>query len=225
MSSRQGAAMICTPNGQPDERDRLGVDADIGAHRQFDAVEHEIHLAQFRRDARRRRRDDGVDRLEQFEDARAIPAAEFLRAIDQRSRHHRAGDQAIAHRGIEILRALAQAIEMQRGAFGCGDDIGRGARTGGLGNLDGLRYSKRLRHLRNGLGCLRKHVVLEIAASDRDPEVADALRQMRRRGLDRARRACGIIGIHALHRVIGQRQIGDAARERAEMVEAENKRK
>ena len=44
MSSRQGAAMICTLTGigsinrdgrhrQPDERDRLGMDADIGAHR------------------------------------------------------------------------------------------------------------------------------------------------------------------------------------------------
>jgi len=29
---------------QSDKRDRLGVYADIGAHRQFDAVEHEIHL-------------------------------------------------------------------------------------------------------------------------------------------------------------------------------------
>ena len=45
--------MICTPigigssgtgtatTGKPDEGNRLGVDADIGAHRQFDAVEHE----------------------------------------------------------------------------------------------------------------------------------------------------------------------------------------
>ena len=72
----------------------------------------------------------------------AIPAAEFLRAVDQRRRHHRAGDQAIAHRRIEIVRALAQAVEMQRGAFGGGDDVGRGAGARGFGDFDRLAWHR-----------------------------------------------------------------------------------
>ena len=71
---------------QADEGYRLGVDADIGAHRQFDAVEHEGLLPEFWRDAGRRRRDDHIDRFENLQHLRAVPAAKFLRAIDKRCR-------------------------------------------------------------------------------------------------------------------------------------------
>ena len=43
--------------------------------------------------------------------------------------------------------------------------------------------------------------------------------------LGRAGRARGVIGIGSLHRIIGQREIADAARERAEMIEAGDERK
>ncbi len=188
--------MICTPIGigsqrdrhrdhrQADEGDRLGVDADIGAHRQFDAVEHEGRLPEFRRDAGRRRRDDHVDRLEQLQHLRAIPAAEFLRAVDQRRRHHRARQQAVAHRRIEIVRPLAQPVEMQRGALGGGDDIGRGAGARGFGNLDRRCGAERLCDAGDGFDGFREHVLLEIAAGDRDPQAADVLRQQRAHRLD-----------------------------------------
>ena len=121
---------------QPDEGYRLGVDADIGPHRQLDAVEHEVHLTEFRRHAGRRRRDDHVDGLEQLQHLGAIPAAEFLRAVHQRCRNHGAGQQPVAHRRIEIAWPLAQPIEMQRGAFAGGDDIGGGAGARGFGDFD-----------------------------------------------------------------------------------------
>ena len=127
------------------------MDPDIGAYRQFDAVEHESHLPEFRRDAGRRRRDDDIDRPESFQHLRPIPAAEFLRAVDKGRRHHRAGQQAVTHRRIEIVRALAQPIEMQRGAFGGGDDIGRGAGARGLGNFDHPGRAERLCHPGDGL--------------------------------------------------------------------------
>ena len=66
----------------------------------------------------------------------AIPAAEFLRLDHQRGRHHGAGDQPVAHRGIEVARARAQAIEMQRRALGGGDHKGGGAGALGFGKLD-----------------------------------------------------------------------------------------
>src|SRR5262249_50612697 len=64
---------------QADERDRLGVDAEIGAHGKLDAVEHEGLLADGGRGARRRRREHGVDMSKQGEHLLAIPTAEFLR--------------------------------------------------------------------------------------------------------------------------------------------------
>ena len=108
----------------------------IRPHRQFDAVEHEGLLADLGRGAGRGRRQNRVAPLEQFEHALAIPAAEILRLHDRCRRHHGAGDQPVAHGGVEIARLRAQAFEMQRGAFGGGDDIGRGAGAGGFGNFD-----------------------------------------------------------------------------------------
>ena len=54
---------------------------------------------------------------------------------------------------------------------------------------------------------------------------ADVLRQQRAHRLDRARAARGIVGVGTLHRVIGQREIADTARERAEMIETRHERK
>jgi hypothetical protein len=229
MSSRQGAAMICTPIGigdrQPDKGNRLGVDTDIGAHRKLDAVEHEGRLPEFWRDAGRCRREDDVDRLEQFQHLRAIPAAEFLRAVDQRCRDHRARQQAVAHRWIEIARTPAQAIEMQRGALGSGDDIGGGTCACGLRDFDRARNSERPGDAGDGLDSLGKNTLLEISAGDRNPQAPDVLRKQRTHRLGEPRRAGCVLRVGSLHRVIGQREIRDIARERAEMIEAVDERK
>ena len=67
---------------------------------------------------------------------------------------------------------------------------------------------------------LGEDVVLEIAAGDRDPQTADVLRRATACRLDRPRRAGRIVRIGPLHRVIGEREIADRARERPEMIEA-----
>src|SRR5271168_3676357 len=87
---------------QADEGNRLGVDAEIGAHRHFGVAEPEGFLTDQRRDARRRRRQNGVDLGKQFQHFGAIPAAEFLRLDNQRRRRHGAGDQPVAYGGIVI---------------------------------------------------------------------------------------------------------------------------
>ena len=69
-----------TGDGQPDEGNRLRVDAEIGPHRQFDSAELERLLTDQRRRARRRRRQDRVDILEQLQHFALIPASELLRA-------------------------------------------------------------------------------------------------------------------------------------------------
>ena len=121
------------------------MDADIGAHRQFDAVEREIHLT--RVSARRRalpargsRRPTGTA---------PAPWRDTSGGISARLSTNGAGIiapamQPVAHRRIEIVRTLAQPVEMQRGAFGGGDDIGRGAGARGFGDLDGARRAQRL---------------------------------------------------------------------------------
>ena len=121
MSSRQGAAMICTPIGigssgigtatTGNPMNEIGwvwmpILARTGSSTPSST---KVFLADLRRHAGRRRRDDHIDRLEQLQHLRAIPAAEFLRPVDQGGRHHGAGDQPVAHRRIEIVRALCAA--------------------------------------------------------------------------------------------------------------------
>ena len=140
-SSRHGAAITCTPIGsgfkrhrhgndrQADERDRLRVDADVGPQRHLLAVEHEGLLPDQRRDAGRRRREDDVD---------------LSNSSSTRSRYQRrnfcawttsaAGTIAPAisrsrTAGSKSLGAAAQPVEMQRRAFGRGDDVAGGARA------------------------------------------------------------------------------------------------
>ena len=108
--------------------------------------------------------------LEQLQHLGAVPAAEFLRAVDQRRRDHRARQQPVAHRRIEIVRPPAQPIEMQRGAFGGGDDIGGGAGARGFGNFDRARGAERLGDAGDGLDRFGENVVLEISAGNGDPQ-------------------------------------------------------
>ena len=115
---------------QADEGDRLRVNAEIGAHRQFVVAEHERLLADQRRRARRRRRQDGVDLVEQLQHLVAIPAAEFLRlAPTSDAGDHGAGDQPVAHGGSKSCGARAQPVQMQAGALAGGDDEGGRARA------------------------------------------------------------------------------------------------
>ena len=104
--------------------------------------------------------------LEQPQHRIAKPAAEFLRLRHPGGGHHRAGDQPIAHVGIEVARLRAQTMEMQGSTFGCGDDIGRGTRARGLGQFDLLamhRVQLQLRPMRRApldqrrRGNIRRH--------------------------------------------------------------------
>ena len=127
-------------------------------------------------------REDGVDLREQLEHALAIPAAEFLRLVDQRRRHHGASDQAVAHRRIEVVRARAQPVEVERRALGRGDDIGRGARARGLGDFDlALGTERRGDAIERGAR-FGKRALAEIAAGDRDAQPSRPRSSSRRDG-------------------------------------------
>ena len=67
-----------------------------------------------RRAARRRRRKDDIDVSKSLCACVAQPAAEFLRLDDPGAGQHGAGEEPVAHIGIEIRRARPQPIEMQR---------------------------------------------------------------------------------------------------------------
>ena len=174
---------------QPDERNRLGVEAEVRAHRQVDAGELEGLLADRGRGARRCRRQDRIDALEQLAHFGLIPAAEFLRLDGERSRHHGGGDETVAHRRIEIVRALAHALEMQARAFDRGDQIGGRARERGLRNLDLVIGMQRRGDAVERDMRFRKQAFLEIAARDRDAQtVGAALERLGGRLDPRARR-------------------------------------
>ena len=106
-----------------------------------------------------------------------------------------------------------------------GDDIGGGAGARGFGDFDDARGAERPGDAGDGLDGFGENVVLKISAGDRDPQTADVLRQQRRHRLGGPGRARRVVRIRSLHRVIGQREIADVARERAEMIEAEDERK
>ena len=181
--------MICTPIGsgverhrhrhhrQADERDRLRVDAEIRPHRQLDAVEH-------RRSAGRccgavqgvaGARID-VDALEQLQHLRRDTSggisAPSRPAAPGPWRRRSAGR---APPGSKSCGARAQAIEMQRRAFGRGDDDRR------------RRARARLRESRSRASApsalatrstaaqrLGRRAAAEIAAGDRDAQAVDA---------------------------------------------------
>ena len=82
--------------------------------------------------------------LNSFKHARAIPAAEILRFHHQRRWDHSAGEQAVAYRRVKFVRPVAQAVEMQRRAFGGGDHIGCGTGAPRLGNFDLAARAERL---------------------------------------------------------------------------------
>ena len=138
----------------------------------------------------------------------------------------RAGDQPVAHVGIEIVRRVAQAVQMQRGAFGSGDDIGSGARPCGFGQFDlphapsaagdAVQRGQRLRRRRPRGNSRRRRRCAD--PDDASRAVTDQL--VRHRDRCRPDRADP-----ALHGVVGQRQIGGAARQRTKMVEARDERK
>ena len=117
---------------QADEGDRLGVEAEIGAHRQLDAAQLHHDLAELGRGAGRGRRQDDVDLVEQLLHLGAIVAAETLRLDVPGAGQQRARHEALARVGIEILRPRPEARQMELAALDGGDDIGGRARRGGL---------------------------------------------------------------------------------------------
>ena len=109
---------------------------------------------------------------------------------------------------------------MQRGAFGRGDQVGRRPRAGRLRDRDAAVRAQRAGDLLDGGKRLRVAPLREIASGHRDAKVRDAPVEIRGRGLGRARRGGGILGIGPLQGVVGQGEISGRARHRAEMVEA-----
>ncbi len=194
---------------QADERDRLGVDADIGAHRQFDAVEHEIHLAQLRRGAGRRRRDDHVDVLEQP----PAPARDTSGGISARGRpaapapwRPRSAGRAPPDRSRSArVRRRSRCSEAPSVV---GDDVGR--RTGAA-------RPRAARSIVVAPSALATRATASSASETRSAgssrrrrrcgRSADAPRAARVAGSIGAGRARGIVGIRPLHGVVGQREV------------------
>ena len=146
-SSRQGAAISCTPIGscgwQPQtgtaqtgrpmneigcvSRPRLG----RAGRRRPPIVSHSVPIAGATR--RRRRRDQHVDLAEQLGRAQREPAAQALRLQHPGGRQQRAGEEAVARQRLEVGGAAAQVGQVQGAALGVGDQEGGGARPRGLG--------------------------------------------------------------------------------------------
>ena len=125
-------------------------------------------------------RDDHVHRLEQLR----APSRDTSGGISARDRPRGAGTIAPAIRrsrtaGSKSFGAFAQAIEMQRRAFGGGDDVGRGAGARGLGNFDRRVWRRAPWRRARRPRCLRENVLLEIAAGNRDPQAGDPCDQQR----------------------------------------------
>ena len=117
-----------------------------------------------------------------------------------------------------------QPLEMQRRALDHGDEIGGRARPLRLGEFDGALGLQRGGDAVDRLEGRRLARSREIAAEPRDAKVRDAViegERRRQRG-DVGLRRIGFVA--AEHRVVGQREIGDAAGERAEVIEARDER-
>ena len=128
-------------------------------------------------------------------------------------------DQAIAHCGVKIVGPRAQPVEMKRSAFTSRDDVSGSPGTRRFRNFNRTAGAKRFRNATDRFGRLREDVFLEIAAGHRNSQIADALGERRQCGLDRPRRAGRIARIRPLHRIIGEREIADRAREWTDMIE------
>ena len=124
-------------------------------------------------------------------------------------REHRPGDQAVAHRRVEILRPGAQAVEMEGGALGRGDQVGR--RPGAV-RLPGIstvpRRAEGLGDARHRRERLRIAAAGEVAARHRDPQAADAGIQARQDRLRRPGRRHRVVRVGTLHRVVGEGEVG-----------------
>src|SRR5580700_10147872 len=98
---------------QPDERQRLGIDADERARRNGDAVDLDRLLADLRRRARGRRSEQDVDIAEQRQHLLAIPAPETLRALHPESRNQSASQETVAGHRVEILRPRLEVRKVE----------------------------------------------------------------------------------------------------------------
>ena len=119
--------MICTPTGrplevherhghhrQPDEADRLRVEPDIRACRHFDPAQLHGFLADERRDVRRRRAPAAHRPSEQAAPPLPRTSGETAaRAPEYRRRQQRAGEEAVARRGIEIVRRGTSGVRRE----------------------------------------------------------------------------------------------------------------
>ena len=183
----------------------------IGAHRQLDAVEHRTSAGRSPARCRASPAPGSTSTSSNsFSTSRAIPAAEFLRLDDQRGRHHGAGDQPVAHRrDRNRRRACAGGRDAARAPSVAVMTIGGRARARGFGNLDLALAPQRLGDARRPRRSASGNApLLEIAAGDRDAQAVDAARRASARvGSTGAVGADRIVGIAALHGVVGEREV------------------
>ncbi len=130
-----------------------------------------------RRDAGRGRRDQHVHRLEGARGAAREPVAHALCAHHPRRRDERVGEEAVARHRVEVLRARAQVVQVQRAAFAAGDQEGGRARALDLGQLDQPRRAERLRHRVDGGQRLGLRHLAEPAAEHADAQPGGAARR------------------------------------------------
>ena len=154
----------------------------------------------------------------------AIPAAELLRLDHERPRHHRPGDEPVAHGRLEIRARVRRRSRCRARALAGRDDEGGGAGARGLRDLDLAGDAERLGDLGHRGQRLGRGAAPEIAAGDGDAQAADAGLERRQRRLGGPLGADGVLGVVALHGVVGERQVARGARQRPHMIEARHER-
>ena len=190
---------------------------------QLAAGDGDRRLPDPRRAARGRRRDQQADIAERLPHLRLKHRTVALRLQHRGGGEQGARQQPVARRRIELARAGAQRFEMQVPARRAGQD-----ERGGAGLFRPWKRASRGRAERFGDRChrrqgLRVGVVGKPAVEHRDvcPE------WLGERWRDRGHRPLGageIAAIVALDRVVDRRQISDAARKRAEVIEIVDER-
>ena len=114
---------------------------------------------------------------------------------------------------------------MKRAALRRRDDIGGGAGALGFRKFDFVRNAERGGNAIKRGSRLGERAGAEVAAGNRDAQALAAARNERLNRFDGTVHADRIIGIVALHGVVGQRKIARTSRQRADVIEARDERK
>ena len=229
--------MTCTPigmtpacgtgtatTGSPINEIGWVIDADVRPQQHFLPLEHKGPLPDRRCDTGCRGCQDRIHLVEQAQHPVAVPAAEFLRLHQPGGRHHGAGNQPVAHIGIEVASLSAQPVQMQGAGFGCGDDIGRLAGPRGFGDLDLAGDTEGAGDIVNCSQRFRSGANPEVTAGSGNAQAVAAAMHARRDRWIEPIGAGGIEWIGPGRRIVGDRQVHRAARQGTEVIEAGDER-